>query len=203
MNDRILIADDHYVVRAGTALVLESAYPTLTIDFAEDYEQVKQMLANQYYNLLILDIDMPGTLYKKMISELKSIQSTIKILVFSGYDKDVAIQYIREGAEGYLNKQSSEDEIKNAVKAVIEKGYFYPAELIGLIIQNKRDNPAEKLSSREYEIFKLLADGNGNLEIANKLNIQMSTVSTYKKRIFQKLDVGNIAELIKAYEMMH
>ncbi|MGH1516671.1 response regulator [Chryseobacterium sp. JK1] len=203
MNDRILIADDHYVVRAGTALVLESAYPQLTIDFAEDYEQVKQMLANQYYNLLILDIDMPGTQYKKMISELKTIQSTIKILVFSGYDKDVAIQYIREGAEGYLNKQSSEDEIKNAVKAVIEKGYFYPAEIIGLIIQNKRDNPAEKLSSREYEIFKLLADGNGNLEIANKLNIQMSTVSTYKKRIFQKLDVGNIAELIKAYEMMH
>lgn len=138
-----------------------------------------------------------------MIPELKDIQSDLKILVFSGYDKDVAIQYIREGAEGYLNKQSSEEEIKNAVKTVIEKGYFYPAELIGLIIQNKRDNPVEKLSSREYEIFKLLADGNGNLEIANRLNIQMSTVSTYKKRIFQKLNVGNIAELIKVYEMMH
>nr|WP_315027690.1 response regulator transcription factor [uncultured Chryseobacterium sp.] len=203
MNDRILIADDHYVVRAGTALVLESAYPKLTIDFAENYEQVKKMLASHHYNLLILDIDMPGTQYKKMISELKNIQKDLKILVFSGYDKDVAIQYIREGAEGYLNKQSSEEEIKNAVRAVIEKGYFYPVELIGLIIQNKRDNPAEKLSSREYEIFKLLADGNGNLEIANQLNIQMSTVSTYKKRIFQKLDVANIAELIKAYEMMH
>lgn len=203
MNERILIADDHYVVRAGTALVLESAYPELTIDFAEDYNQVTRMLSVQRYGLLILDIDMPGTQYKKMISELKTIQKDLKILVFSGYDKDVAIQYIREGAEGYLNKQSSEEEIKNAVRTVIEKGYFYPAELIGLIIQNKRDNPAEKLSSREYEIFKLLAGGNGNLEIANRLNIQMSTVSTYKKRIFQKLDVTNIAELIKVYEMMH
>ncbi|WP_061085427.1 response regulator transcription factor [Chryseobacterium indologenes] len=203
MNERILIADDHYVVRAGTALVLESAYPKLSIDFAENYDQVKKMLGTHQYGLLILDIDMPGTRYKKMISELKNIQKGLKILVFSGYDKDVAIQYIREGAEGYLNKQSSEEEIKNAVKTVIEKGYFYQAELIGLIIQNKRDNPAEKLSSREYEIFKLLADGYGNLEIANKLNIQMSTVSTYKKRIFQKLDVGNIAELIKVYEMMH
>ncbi|WP_228413542.1 LuxR C-terminal-related transcriptional regulator [Chryseobacterium sp. CH21] len=135
-----------------------------------------------------------------MIPELKDIQDDLKILIFSGYDKDVAIQYIREGAEGYLNKQSSEEEIKNAVKTVIEKGYFYPADLIGLIIQNKRDNPVEKLSSREYEIFKLLADGNGNLEIANRLNIQMSTVSTYKKRIFQKLNVANIAELIKVYE---
>jgi DNA-binding NarL/FixJ family response regulator len=158
---------------------------------------------SQYYHLLILDIDMPGTQYKKMISELKNIQKDLKILVFSGYDQDVAIQYIREGAEGYLNKQSSEEEIKNAVKTVIEKGYFYPAELIGLIIQNKRDNPVEKLSSREYEIFKLLADGYGNLEISNKLSIQMSTVSTYKKRIFQKLEVSNIAELIKVYEMMH
>lgn len=203
MNERILIADDHYVVRAGTALVLESAYPNLRIDFAEDYDQVRKMLGAQQYGLLILDIDMPGTQYKKMISELKEIQKDIKILVFSGYDKGVAIQYIREGAEGYLNKQSSEEEIKNAVKTIIEKGYFYPADLIGLIIQNKRDNPAEKLSSREYEIFKLLADGYGNLEIANKLNIQMSTVSTYKKRIFQKLDVHNIAELIKVYEMMH
>ncbi|MGU3374872.1 response regulator [Chryseobacterium sp. M5A1_1a] len=203
MNDRILIADDHYVVRAGTALVLETAFPNLNIDFAENYEQVKKMLGVQQYDLLILDIDMPGTQYKKMIPELKDIQKSIKILVFSGYNKDIAIQYIREGAEGYLNKQSSEEEIKNAVKTILEKGYFYPAELIGLIIQNKRNNPAEKLSSREYEIFKLLADGNGNLEIANRLNIQMSTVSTYKKRIFQKLDVGNIAELIKVYEMMH
>lgn len=203
MNERILIADDHYVVRAGTALVLESAFPDLNIDFAENYEQVKKILGGQQYDLLILDIDMPGTQYKKMIPELKGIQENIKILVFSGYDKDVAIQYIREGAEGYLNKQSSEEEIKNAVKTILEKGYFYPAELIGLIIQNQRNNPAEKLSSREYEIFKLLADGNGNLEIANRLSIQMSTVSTYKKRIFQKLDVGNIAELIKVYEMMH
>ncbi|KFF74782.1 LuxR family transcriptional regulator [Chryseobacterium sp. P1-3] len=203
MNERILIADDHYVVRAGTALVLESAFPKLEIDFAENYEQAKKALESQHYHLLILDIDMPGTRYKKMIPELKSIQKDLKILIFSGYDKDVAIQYIREGAEGYLNKQSREEDIKNAVKTIIEKGYFYPAELIGLIIQNKRNNPVEKLSSREYEIFKLLADGYGNLEIANKLSIQMSTVSTYKKRIFQKLDVGNIAELIKVYEMMH
>ncbi|KPE51063.1 response regulator [Chryseobacterium indologenes] len=203
MNERILIADDHYVVRAGTALVLESAYPEFSIDFAENYEQVKEQLGSCHYDLLLLDIDMPGTQYKKMITELKSIQKSLKILVFSGYDKDVAIQYIREGAEGYLSKQSSEEEIREAVRSVIEKGYYYPAELIGLIIQNKKSNPVEKLSSREYEIFKLLADGYGNLEISNKLDIQMSTVSTYKKRIFKKLNISNIAELIKVHEMMH
>jgi len=203
MNERILIADGHYVVRAGTALVLESAYPKIRIDFAENYEQVKNHLTDHHYDLLLLDIDMPGTQYKKMISELKSIHENLKILIFSDYGRDVAIQYIREGAEGYLNKQSSEEEIHEAVRSVIEKGYYYPNELIGLIIQNKKSNPAEKLSSREYEIFKLLANGNGNLEIANQLDIQMSTVSTYKKRVFKKLNISNIAELIRVHEMIH
>ncbi|SFN39956.1 two component transcriptional regulator, LuxR family [Chryseobacterium oleae] len=203
MNERILIADDHYVVRAGTALVLESAYPKLTIDFAENYEQVQKHLSERHYDLILLDIDMPGTQYKKMVTELKNIQESLKILIFSGHDKNVAIQYIREGAEGYLSKQSTEEEIREAVKSVIQKGYYYPGELIGLIIQNKKSNPAEKLSTREYEIFTLLASGNGNLEIGNKLDIQMSTVSTYKKRIFQKLNISNIAELIKVHEMMH
>ncbi|KFE97225.1 response regulator [Chryseobacterium luteum] len=203
MNGRILIADDHYVVRAGTALVLESAYPKFKIDFAENYDQVKEHISQDEYDLLFLDIDMPGTQYKKMISELKSIQKDLKILVFSGHDKNVAIQYIREGAEGYLSKQSSETEIREAVKSVIQKGFHYPKELIGLIIQNKKSNPSEKLSSREYEIFKLLAKGLGNLEISNKLDIKMSTVSTYKKRIFKKLNVSNIAELIKVHEMIH
>jgi len=203
MNERILIADGHYVVRAGTALVLESAYPKIRIDFAENYEQVKNHLTDHHYDLLLLDIDMPGTQYKKMISELKNIHENLKILIFSDYERDVAIQYIREGAEGYLNKQSSEEEIHEAVRSVIEKGYYYPNELIGLIIQNKKCNPAEKLSSREYEIFKLLANGNGNLEIANQLDIQMSTVSTYKKRVFKKLNISNIAELIRVHEMIH
>ncbi|CEJ71633.1 response regulator transcription factor [Chryseobacterium oranimense] len=203
MNERILIADDHYVVRAGTALVLESVYPKTNIDFAENYDQVKEHISNHDYDLLLLDIDMPGTQYKKMVSELKGIQKNLKILVFSGHGKDVAIQYIREGAEGYLNKQSSKEEIREAVKSVIQKGYYYPSELIGLIVQNKKGNPVEKLSTREYEIFQLLAKGSGNLEIGNKLDIQMSTVSTYKKRIFKKLNVSNIAELIKVYETMH
>ncbi|KMQ59700.1 LuxR family transcriptional regulator [Chryseobacterium sp. BLS98] len=203
MNERILIADDHYVVRAGTALVLESVYPKTNIDFAENYDQVKEHISNHDYDLLLLDIDMPGTQYKKMVSELKGIQKNLKILVFSGHGKDVAIQYIREGAEGYLNKQSSKEEIREAVRSVIQKGYYYPSELIGLIVQNKKSNPSEKLSTREYEIFQLLAKGSGNLEIGNKLDIQMSTVSTYKKRIFKKLNVSNIAELIKVYETMH
>nr|WP_280695329.1 response regulator transcription factor [Chryseobacterium sp. H1D6B] len=139
-----------------------------------------------------------------MITDLKMIQNDLKILIFSGHEKDIAIQYIREGAEGYLSKQSSEEEIKTAVKTILEKGSYYPADLVSFFIEKfQENNTAEKLSSREYEIFQLLADGQGNLEIANALNLQMSTISTYKKRVFEKLNIKNIAELIKVYKNQH
>lgn len=204
MEKRILIADDHFVVRAGTALILRSAYPGLIIDSAENYERVKEFLKTNHYDLLLLDIDMPGTKYTEMISELKNIQKDLKILIFSAYDQNIAIQYIRKGAEGYLNKLGTEEDIKNAIKTILETGYFYPPELIPFIIKNfDEENSIKELSSREYQVFELLAKGNGNLEISNHLSLRINTISTFKKRIFQKLKINNIAELIELYKNLH
>ncbi|MDP9960844.1 response regulator transcription factor [Chryseobacterium lathyri] len=204
MEKRILIADDHSVVRAGTALILRSAYPKLTIDSAENYGKVKEFLKTNHYDLLVLDIGMPGTKYTEMISELKNIQNDLKILIFSAYDQNIAIQYIRKGAEGYLNKSGTEDEIKNSIKIILETGYFYPPELIPFIIKNFDEGSNRKeLSSREYQVFELLAKGNGNLEISNHLSLRINTISTFKKRIFQKLKINNIAELIELYKNLH
>ncbi|MEI3791268.1 MULTISPECIES: response regulator transcription factor [unclassified Chryseobacterium] len=204
MEKRILIADDHFVVRAGTALILRSAYPGLTIDSAENYGRVKEFLKTNHYNLLLLDIDMPGTKYTEMISELKNIQKDLKILIFSAYDQNIAIQYIRKGADGYLNKLGTEEDIKNAIKIILETGYFYPPELIPFIIKNlDGGNRIKELSSREYQVFELLAKGNGNLEISNHLGLRINTISTFKKRIFQKLKINNIAELIELYKNLH
>jgi DNA-binding NarL/FixJ family response regulator len=204
MEKRILIADDHSVVRAGTALILRSAYPRFTIDSAENYERVKEFLKINHYDLLLLDIDMPGTKYTEMISELKNIQKDLKILIFSAYDQNIAIQYIRKGADGYLNKLGTEEDIKNAIKTILETGYFYPSELIPFIIKNfDGGNSIKKLSPREYQVFELLAKGNGNLEISNHLGLRINTISTFKKRIFQKLKINNIAELIELYKNLH
>ena len=104
MQKRILIADDHFVVRAGVAAILRTTYPNLKIDSAENYGRVKESLTSNQYDLLLLDIDMPGTKYTEMIPELKNIQKDLKILIFSAYDQNVALQYIRKGADGYLNK---------------------------------------------------------------------------------------------------
>ncbi|MCW3162759.1 response regulator transcription factor [Chryseobacterium oryctis] len=204
MSLKILIADDHYIVRVGTSLLLQSTYPDAEIGFAENYEQVKKKITSERYDLLLLDIDMPGSLYKKMIGDLKNLKADLKILIFSGYKEKIAVQYIREGANGFINKESFEDEIINAIENVIQSGFYYPADLVPLLAQQTTEiDPMSLLSIREYEIFELFAKGNGNLEICNILNLQMSTVSTYKKRVFEKLEVKNIAELIKIYESLH
>ncbi|WP_165698348.1 response regulator transcription factor [Elizabethkingia anophelis] len=204
IKKKILIADDHYVIKAGTALILQGKIENLVIDYAEHYWEVLSKITQDDYNLLILDIEMPGSTHKNMIRELKSINSNIKILIYTSHNHEVAIQYIREGAEGYLNKQANEHDILTAVEGILKHGYYYPPQLVSLIAKQAKKIPAvEKLSARELEIFNLLADGNGILEIANILNLKMSTISTYKKRIYEKLEVHNIAELMTLRNGLH
>ncbi|MFN1217604.1 response regulator [Chryseobacterium kwangjuense] len=200
MQKKILIADDHYVVRMGASLLLHSTYEDLEIDFTENYENVKEKITEIRYDLLMLDIDMPGSIYLHMIKELKSIDPELKIMMFSACDEKTALRYIHEGADGYLNKQLSENVVE-AVTMIFRQGFYYSQELAHLLIHNRKEiKPLENLSKRELEIFELLAQGNGNLEISNELDLKMSTISTFKKRIYEKLKIQNLAELIKLYE---
>ena len=201
---KILIADDHQVIRAGVSWILESEIEEVKIDFADNYFQVKEIISNSTFDLLILDLDMPGSLYKNMIKDLRDIQKTLKILIFSVYDENIGVQYIMEGANGYLSKNSSEKEIITAVKSILDYEYYYSPHLMSKLgKQINNTNPISKLSEREMEIFSLLVKGNGNLEISNYLDIKMSTVSTYKKRIFEKLNVKTIVDLLKIHKEMH
>ncbi|ALR29570.1 LuxR family transcriptional regulator [Chryseobacterium sp. IHB B 17019] len=203
MKGKILIADDHTVVRLGTRAVLKSQYPDIDVHLASDYDAVKSSLHANNYNLILLDINMPGATNTEMIHEIKQLQPNIRILIFSGYDQDIALQYIRKGAEGYLNKQCSEDELTYAIHTILHTGYYYPAEIIPILINSKEKKGVQSLTPREFEIFELLANGHGNLEISNILNIQISTISTFKKKIFKKLGVSNVVELSKVYEKLH
>lgn len=200
MQKKLLIADDHYVVRMGASLLLHSAYEDLEIDFTENYQNAKEKIFQCHYDLLMLDIDMPGSIYLEMIKDLKAIDPALKILMFSAYDEKTAVLYINEGADGYLNKQQSENVVE-AVTSIFRQGYYYSQEIAHHLVNNSRESkPLENLSKRELEIFKLLAEGNGNLEISNKLDLKMSTVSTFKKRIYEKLHVKTLLEVIKLYE---
>ncbi|SMP34614.1 response regulator transcription factor [Chryseobacterium profundimaris] len=201
----ILIADGHYVVRTGTALVLKSKLQYhCNIDFAETYSETKDMVSEKIYDLLIIDIDIPGSIYKAMVKDIKKKQKHLKILFFSTYDDNVGIQYIEEGAAGYLNKGASEAEIITAVNSMFEEGYYYTVNMMKkLVTHTAGSHSVERLSKREFQIFKLLAQGNGNIEISNILNLKMSTISTYKKKIFEKLQVKNVVDLVRIYDDMH
>jgi DNA-binding NarL/FixJ family response regulator len=200
MNKKILIADDHFVVRFGTAMVLENHFNDLVIDYAENYDEVEAKLKAEIFDLVILDIDMEGSLFKYMIKALKSIQRDLMILVFSSSDETAAVDYIREGAEGYLNKLGSEKNMVKAVEAIFEDGYYYSPKLAyQLASSSQKKDARDLLSEREFQVFKLLTEGNGNLEIANTLDIHIATASTYKRRIFNKLKVNNLVDLLKDY----
>ena len=201
MIKNILIADDHDIVLVGTTIILESRIQNVAIDQAEDYPETLEKIAAKKYDLVILDINMPESKNKKMISEIKALDPDIKILIFSAYEEEIAVQHIKEGANGYVSKLSKSDEISDAVNKIFSEGYYYPAGIVNQLISESPLDLIKSLSEREYEIFILMVNGNGNLEISNKMNIQMPTISTYKKRIHKKLKTSNIADLIRLYQM--
>lgn len=199
MNKKILIADDHYIVTFGTSVLLKKHFSDISIDCAENYNEVKEKVRNEKFDLLILDIEMPGSTFKFMIKELKKIQKDLMIMIFSSSQESAALEYIHEGAEGFVNKLSGEKTLVKAVEAIFEEGYYYPLKLIEKAFNRSDKKGTEVLSERELQVFKLLVQGNGNLEIANTLKINMSTVSTYKRRIYAKLHVKNLIDLLKIY----
>ena len=130
----------------------------------------------------------------------------MKILIFSALDEDIyALRYLNAGASGYLNKGSNEDEMKQALKSMMVSGKYITQNIKDRIldsyISKKPINPLEQLSNREVEVARLLIKGFGNLEIAEMLNIKKSTVSTFKNRIFEKLEIDNLADLIDFFNL--
>ncbi len=205
----ILIADDHSVVRQGVSLILKYSLPNIQINQTDTLNGVLEKMAVATFDLIILDINLPGGNNVLMIEKIRGIDPNVKILMFSAFEEDLyAMRYLNSGANGYLNKLGNEEEIVEAVRKVLTTGKYISDSLKDKLINDllnnvSQANPLERLSNRELEISRLLVNGYGSLEIANHLNIQMSTVSTYKGRIFEKLDIKNVvslADLFKLYE---
>lgn len=205
MQKEILIVDDHLVVRTGVSIILEEKLKNISISTTENYSETLALLKKKNFDLIILDINIPGGRNTAMIQELKNIQPEVKILIFSVYEEEThACPYIIAGANGYLNKLSDKKELINAVEIILKTGSFLTANILSNLIKvstNKESmDPLDKLSKREKEISELLIQGDGNIEIANKLNIQLTTVSTHKNKIFSKLRIKNIVELIGLFD---
>lgn len=197
----ILLADDHSVVRHGVSLILKDAFERINITHCDSFDQVISKLREKQ-DLIFLDINLPGGNSTKMIEKIRQNYPNLLILMFSAYDEtQYALRYIHAGANGYLNKDSSDVEIVKAVRSIIETGKYISDAVKEKILENALYktpiNPLESLSDREIEVAELLVSGEGNLEISNKLNIQMTTVSTFKNRIFEKLGINNVVRLVE------
>lgn len=199
MNEKVkptvLIADDHAIVKYGLTLLLKEMYGNPECFEAATYEEVYNLLEQKHIDLLILDISMPGGDNMKSVEDLRIAYPNLKILVFSFHKQNLyAERYLKAGADGFLNKEIPESKMKKMISAIVSgEQVFRPTEKDATALSH----PMEILSDRELDVAKLLSLGLGNLEIANTLNLQMSTISTYKKRVFEKLKIRNIPELIQ------
>ncbi len=206
MNYKILIVDDHLVIKTGVSIILNREFDNLDFHYASTFSETLEKVKQFTYDLIILDINIPGGKNIEMIPVIRTIVRDVKILMFSAHEEEFyALRYIFAGADGFLNKLSSEEKIIEAVRSIMEFGKYLTDDLIDQLNNNKLNkeplNPFDKLSKREVEIANLLIRGEGNLEISNGLGIQMSTVSTYKNRIFEKLKINNLVELIEKHHM--
>ncbi len=204
MQKDILIVDDHLVVRTGVSIILEEKIKHLNISTTDNYSETLKILKEKKFDLIILDINIPGGRNTSMIEEIRIIQPEVKILIFSVYEENThACPYIIAGANGYLNKLSDKKKLTSAVDSVLKTGNYLTPDIIKELVKASTNresiNPLDKLSKREREISELLVQGDGNIEIANKLNIQLTTVSTHKNKIFNKLNIKNIVELISLF----
>ena len=199
-----LVADDHTVVRQGLALMIKELYVNAVVYQVENFANIMAVLQQQPIEVLILDINFPDGNSITILPEVKKINPAVKIMIFSAFDESVhALRFFNAGANGFLNKLSEEEEIKQAITTLVDEGKFISPltkeKILNSYLLGKKVNPIEHLSAREIEIARLLVKGYGNLEISNALDIQKTTVSTYKKRIFEKLQIDNLAALIETF----
>ena len=201
-------ADDHSIVTQGMSFILKDLYNGATVYQIESFSEIIKVLNSTTIDLLILDINFPDGSSLNLLPTLKKIQPDLKILIFSGYDEDIyAVRYLSAGANGYLKKLSSEEEIKHAIKTVMISGKYTSKNIQDKIMDSyilkKPSNPLEQLSNREIEIAKFLVDGRSNIDISKSLNIKKTTVSTYKNRIFEKLSIDTLSGLIQIFQLYY
>ncbi len=203
----VLIIDDHSIVRQGVFLLIRKHFANTDIFEASTLNDGKAIIKKEKINFIILDINFPEGNSMNFVEHL-SIEygDSIKILIFSALEETIyAFNFIKAGAHGFLSKLSEQEEIVRAFSKFFDSGKYLSDELkerlLDNMIRKSNASPIEMLSIRELEIARLLVAGLSNNEIASKLYIHKSTVSTYKTWIFEKLGINNIPALLNIFNM--
>lgn len=197
-----LLADDHSLIRQGVVFIIEEMELDCEIYQASNLHQTLEFINTFPIDIAIIDANFPDGNSLNVLPEIKKISPDTKILILTGIDEGPqSLKYLTAGANGFLSKMNDEEEIKNAILKMVNSGAYISPITQALLIDSIRNpavsNPLLLLTERELQIAKMYAEGQGNLEIANSLDIKQNTVSTLKKRIFDKLEIENIVELIE------
>ncbi len=197
---RMLIADDHAIVREGLKQVLVEMDEGVEIDEAANGQDVLGKVWEKQYDLVVLDIAMPGRSGLDIIKQLKSERPDLNILVLSMHpEEQYAVRMLKAGASGYLTKRCSLEELLEAVRKVSAGMKYVSASLVEKLaahLDRREEKPLlERLSDREYEVMCLIASGKTVKEIADELTLSIKTISTYRTRLLEKLGLSNNAQI--------
>jgi len=198
---RVLIADDHVVVRQGLKQILGDTPEMLVAGEAATGQQVLDRVRAESWDVVVLDISMPGHSGLDVLKQIRSERPRLPVLVLSMYSEDqYAMRVLKAGASGYLTKESAADELVKAIRKVVSGGrYVSPLLAEKLAFEIGADSvklPHETLSDREFQVLRLIAAGKPVKEIAVELSLSVKTVSTYRARLLDKMNLGTNAELI-------
>ena len=200
----ILVADDHAIVRKGLKQLLLEEYPTSNIEEVGDGETVITKVINEKWDVVICDLDMPGRSGLEVMRQIKGIAPKLPVLIMSIYPEDqYAVRLLKAGAAGYVSKDAATEELVKAVQMVLQgRKYISPcvAEIIAEDISGHYgpDKASHQfLSDREFEVFKLIASGKSVSEIAEKLSLSSTTVSTHRARILIKMNMKTNPDLTR------
>lgn len=204
---RILIADDHAIVREGLRRILQNAPGIEVAGEAVDGDEVMARVREGGFDLLLLDMSMPGKNGIELIKWAKSTRPELVVLVLSMHQEEqYAVRAIRAGASGYVTKESASALLVAAIRKVADGGLYITAGVAGQLALTLRppatDLPHQTLSDREYEVFGLLVKGGTVSDIAARLHLSGKTVSTHKARILEKMGMASVADLVR-YAVAH
>jgi DNA-binding NarL/FixJ family response regulator len=204
---RVVIADDHTILREGLRQLLSSAGDVQVVADAADSHEVMARVRSEDFDLLLMDMSMPGKSGIDLIKQVKSEKPKLRILVLSMHEEpQYAVRAIKAGASGYVTKDSASSQLVTAIRKVAGGGAFITAEVAEQLALGAMPDaeipPHERLSDREFEVFQLLVAGVSVTEIAARLNLSGKTVSTHKAHLLQKLGIDNQADLVR-YALKH
>lgn len=198
---RILIADDHAVVRQGLKQILAEAFKRASFGEAADSQRTLERVWKEHWDIVILDLTMPGRSGLEVLKEIKQARPTLPVLMLSMHPEDqFAVRLLKAGAAGYMTKESAPEALVGAVRKAIAGGrYVSPAlaeKMASLLVNDVEGAPHETLSDREFLILRMIAAGKSVGIIARELSLSVKTISTYRGRLLEKMGLSNNAQLV-------